>query len=107
MTLTRTQALLIETVLTESFDIGSLADIGVSIRRGVLDATIEEVFDVASLISCSPNGLNLTAHAGRTRIAVAMFHCIRMNSVSDDLVDEIVECGLLKALRAAANASRN
>ena len=97
-TLTRTEAAALEQVLRNSFTIKSLADLGVQVRLGKLDATMEEVFDLAS-VAAGRNGLNLAEKPSRRRVAIEMFHCIRMTDLSDREVSAVIESGLLKTLR--------
>ena len=101
ITLTRTQACTLDRVLRNSFDMRALSALGQQVELGKLDATMKEVFRLA-MLTTHRHGLNLTEHPRRMRVAIAMFHCIAMTSVSDEDCDAMIACGLLKALKGAA-----
>mgnify|MGYP003122696663 CR=1 FL=1 len=101
ITLTRTQACTLDRVLRNCFDMRALADMGQKIALGKFDATMQEVFDLASLCR-QRHGLNLTEHPRRMRVAVAMFHCIAATALSTEDCDAIIACDLIQAVRDAA-----
>ncbi len=107
MNLTNAQAAALEQTLRNSFNMGALSSLGSATRIGrtadglEFKTTIQEAFDLASLID-QGRSLNIARNSVRRRVAIDMFRCIRITAVSSEDCDALIESGLLKALRDVA-----